>query len=341
MALKSTFQNAFIHNGFENLVSIDYGDGKSGTSASHVYDTPGTYTVTMYFSQPLQEIPAWAFVNTSISGIVIPASVTKLGESSLSTSVLKSVTFEQGSKLAMIDNSAFSLSAITAINLPSSVESIGDCVFGGCTNLEQVTVGANNKFGNHSGVVFCEKVENYFDIICVPTASSLEVFQAAGTHYNLRSGAIADCKNLKRIECAIKEIEHTNLVNCSELQYVNLEQVELIGSNCLCNNGALKEINFGSNKLKELVGIGSQNNSLEKVTIPSGVTKISSSFNGCSSLTYIYCSAVEPPTLESSFDEIPANAVIYVPADSFNKYSTAAGWSAFASKLQALQLQGD
>lgn len=81
--------------------------------------------------------------------------------------------------------------------------------------------------------------------------------------------------------------------------------------------------------------------SFTSVTIPSGVTSIGYwAFKECSGLASITCLATTPPSAViydewAAFDDTN-NCPIYVPAGSVNAYKTASGWSAYASRIQAI-----
>jgi len=74
------------------------------------------------------------------------------------------------------------------------------------------------------------------------------------------------------------------------------------------------------------------------VSIGSGVTSLgASSFSNLSSCDVFTCHAVVPPTFGSSaLGALKSTCIIKVPADSVAAYKAAAGWSAFASKIQAI-----
>ena len=82
---------------------------------------------------------------TALTAIEIPASVETIGVSAFSScSSLATVTFEKGSRLKTIngdaDSGAFAnCTALTAIEIPASVETIGESAFQGCSNLTTVT----------------------------------------------------------------------------------------------------------------------------------------------------------------------------------------------------------
>lgn len=81
--------------------------------------------------------------------------------------------------------------------------------------------------------------------------------------------------------------------------------------------------------------------SLTSVTIGSGVIRIHDyAFYGCSSLTGLTIYATTPPEMTDLMDghqfDNTNNCPIYVPAASVNAYKAAAGWSAYANRIQAI-----
>jgi len=82
-----------------------------------------------------------AFNNcTSLTEIIIPASVTSISSSAFSNcSNLTIVTFETGSQLTSIGYSAFNnCTSLTEIIIPTSVTYLGNEIFSGCTTLTSV-----------------------------------------------------------------------------------------------------------------------------------------------------------------------------------------------------------
>lgn len=67
------------------LLFIDYGDGQTGTSATHTYAETGEYNVTMLFESPIMEIGDWAFASCpSLIGVNLPQGLKSIGEVSFS-----------------------------------------------------------------------------------------------------------------------------------------------------------------------------------------------------------------------------------------------------------------
>ena len=80
----------------------------------------------------------------------------------------------------------------------------------------------------------------------------------------------------------------------------------------------------------------SQCRSLTSIDIPNSVTSIGAyAFGSCSSLASVTVNATTPPTLDSNvFDG--STCPIYVPAASVETYKSAANWSTYASRIQAI-----
>ena len=111
-----------------SIVSNDYKDGQ------------GVIT----FSGELTTIGDYAFRNTSITEVTIPASVTSIETWAFSDCEdLTSLTFADGSQLETIGESAFSGTALSGtLNLPASLISIGEAAFA-TTKITAVTIPAS------------------------------------------------------------------------------------------------------------------------------------------------------------------------------------------------------
>lgn len=86
---------------------------------------------------------------------------------------------------------------------------------------------------------------------------------------------------------------------------------------------------------------------LQTLTLPSSVASIADhAFDNCPSLARLNILAETPPTLEyysEGYDAIKtlmtdnANVVVYVPSTALTAYRSATGWSAYSSRIQAIQ----
>ena len=337
------------------LVGINYGDGTYGIDREHIYNKAGEYTIRYYFNEPITEIKGNAFWGVLHNSITIPKTVTAIGNMAFGYShLLRSVKFEQGSQLKTIGNAAFVYcSKLESLTIPASVESIGTCVFGGCKSLKSVYSGGS-KFRNDFRLL-TEWTDNYHYIVYVcPSAWNVENVQIGGATTTIRWGAFTYCNIIKNVDIWITDIEQVNFIYCDNLESIDLDRttsiandvlhdckslksldmplVKEIGTSSLCNNASLAYISFGCNELAKLKEVGSNCAKLNELWIPSGVTEISNSFNGCPALAEVYCKATTPPTLESSFDSLSADAKIYVPTSSTDIYKAA--WVEYAANIE-------
>jgi TPR repeat protein len=97
-----------------------------------------------------------------LTSIVIPSSVVVLGKCSFSTCTsLESVTFESGSRLERIDESAFHGCALKSIVIPSSVVVLGKESFSGCKSLESVTFESGSRLERIEEAMFADTRTNF------------------------------------------------------------------------------------------------------------------------------------------------------------------------------------
>ena len=87
--------------------------------------------------------------------IVIPASVTSIGDRAFRAASLTTITFEQGSQLTSIGRDAFwDATNLTSITIPASVTSIGDGAFLNATSLTTVTFEQGSQLTSIEEAVF-------------------------------------------------------------------------------------------------------------------------------------------------------------------------------------------
>ena len=126
-----------------------YLNSLTSDTSSPLYDTD--QNVSLYVNESLitdlvtpeeiTTIPSYAFRRLNISRVTIPESVTSIGEYAFSgCRGLTNVTFEEGSQLEIIGDSAFyNCDSLTSITIPSSVKSIVSYAFNHCSSLTNVT----------------------------------------------------------------------------------------------------------------------------------------------------------------------------------------------------------
>lgn len=114
----------------------------------------------------VETVGAGAFNSNKLASITIPNSVKIIDTSAFSSCQnLKTVTFEAGSKLENIGNTAFSgCSSLSNIEIPASVISIGSNAFTNCSGLTIVTFEADSKLASIADYAFmnCYSLKNVY-----------------------------------------------------------------------------------------------------------------------------------------------------------------------------------
>ncbi|MBQ8545463.1 MAG: leucine-rich repeat protein [Clostridia bacterium] len=266
------------------------------------------------------EIGACAFMGTQISTLHVPSTVTKIGyQVAENVTTLKSITFAENSQLTFIahrtfqgsglngdivipesvttiDYNAFASTVITSVTLPSTLETIGNSVFDGCTgltevtipdavttlgqaafkgcsNLKRVNISANSQISNKWISIFrgCTKLESVF-VPPLVTEIGYDNFW--------------DCTALTEITFSegLKNISGGNNFNtCTALEKIEFpNSLTNIGGSNFADCTSLKEIRFGNG----LVTLGDGNltlKKLEKVYLPASLTSIGAHILGYSS----------------------------------------------------------
>jgi hypothetical protein len=80
-----------------------------------------------------------------LSSICIPSSVQYIGAASFAGCDLQTLSFESGSTLSRIGESAFRNTSLSAIGIPSSVEVIGESAFADCRCPSVITFESDSK----------------------------------------------------------------------------------------------------------------------------------------------------------------------------------------------------
>ena len=240
----------------------------------------------------------------SLISIDIPANVETIGTAVFwGCSSLTTVTFEKGSQLKTIGGGssyygAFSYcTALTSIEIPASVETIGASAFKGCSSLATVTFENGSQLktiggGSYSSGAFSDCTA----LTSIEIPASVETIEAAafsgcsslatvtfengsqlktigGGSYS--SGAFSDCTALTSIEipASVETIEASAFKGCSSLATVTFE-----------NGSQLKTIEGGYPSS----GTFADCTALTSIEIPASVETIeAAAFKGCSSLATV------------------------------------------------------
>ena len=247
------------------------------------------------------------FYQSDLRSVVIPTNVTTVGYSAFKRcSSLTTVTFEKESQLKTIGGDyyygAFSdCTALTSIEIPASVETIGNTAFSDCSSLATVTFekGSRLKTIGNNAYYRCtsltsieipasvETIEKKAFMHCSSLATvtfekGSQLKTIAGDSYD---GAFSDCTALTSIEipASVETIEATAFKRCSKLATVTFEkgsQLKTIGG------GYSSSSHFGT--YSDYYGAFSDCSSLTSIEIPASVETIeATAFKRCSKLTTI------------------------------------------------------
>ena len=248
------------------------------------------------------------FVPYGITELCIPATVTSIS-SLRGNTMIQSVTFEEGSQLTSIGDSAFrGCSSLTSVAIPDSVTSIGDSAFSYCSSLTSVTIGKkvqsietnafvdspiksfeidaeNPYFSAVNGVIY-NKVKT--QIVCVSDGVTELCIPAT-----VKSISVNRNTNIQLVtfeaESQLTHISSQAFYYCSSLTSITIpDSVTSIGIFAFYGCSSLTSITIPDS----VTSIGDSAfrdcSSLTSITIPDGVTSIGmSAFSGCSSLTSI------------------------------------------------------
>lgn len=175
----------------------------------------------------------------NVSSVFIPATVLSIGDSAfIYCDALTTVTFAENSQLKSIERAAFWGSEqvyprFKEIQIPDSVETIGNGAFYDCRDLERITLpSALQKLSNST----------FYDC----TALSEVTFPASLK--TIEKSAFSGCRNLSEVElpASLKAIESSVFDGCSSLETVfydgSLEQWNQITANKDADNDADNDV---------------------------------------------------------------------------------------------------
>lgn len=285
---------AAAFKGCTNLTSVTFGRNSNLKIIKGGYDTH------------YEHINYGAFTDcTALKSIEIPASVEIIGVSAFfNCTQLQVVSFESNSKLKEIGGAcswephgAFSnCIALSAIEIPSTVTTIGVAAFYGCSNLQQITFEKPSMLNSLN-----EGGANSF---------------AMGHSY----GTFAKCISLTTIEipASIERLHNPMFSGCSNLTTISFEKgskLQYISSDISSAFAQLYKLTtFDASACTQLESIGKK------------------TFSNNPNLTSIIIGALIPPKCtEQAFGEMNPNCVLKVPSESLSAYKTADGWKTFSS----------
>ena len=256
------------------------------------------------YSNPLCNTHALYLNNSKITNLVIPNSVTEIG------------------------NYAFyNCSSLISINIPNSVTSIGKSAFEGCSGLTSININKNieniglNAFNNCPNISYVTINSNAILSKAYTSSSSLkDIFGNQVTNYvigdevtNISSYAFYKCTGLTSITIpsSVTNIGNNAFGECTNLSSVTINSNAIL-SKTYTSSSSLKDI-FGIQVTNYVIGDEVNNlgkyafygcSNIKSFTISNSVSTIGSyAFGGCTSLTSINIGSNVASIGESAFKD--------------------------------------
>lgn len=163
---------------------------------------------------------------------------------------LKTVEFEEGSKLKVIDDFVFEVSSVEEVTLPTGLVEIGDGAFEG-TNIKEITIPASVTTIGGAAFACCEKLATInFEKRRTSLAIGGDAFaQTAITSFDFEEimfdetfvpeNMFAHCPNLESVNLTeyMTDIDNCAFQYCPNLKDIDLKNVEYIDDGAFQNSG--------------------------------------------------------------------------------------------------------
>ena len=263
--------------------------------------------MTVYISEGVTELPRYTFYNAKIKAIVFEGTPTleTVGEKCFSSvKVLQSISLPE--TVREIGEKAFESSSLVSITLPEGVETVGEYAFASCSSLTALNIPSTvesisstviynspltSSFTELGGGRYLGGTVNPYLVLVGPdAAASAELSVNSGTKFIL-SSAFKNSTALTSVAIpdSVKVIEAETFYGCTALNSVSLGSgVENIKSNAFYGCTALNSVSLGSG-VKNIEDNAFRGCTLlEEISLPSGLESIGEyAFYGCAALKEI------------------------------------------------------
>lgn len=247
----------------------------------------------------------YALANSRFTSIVIPPSVTTIGETAFA-----------------------GCNQLTSITIPNSVTSLGDGIFSDCSSLTTIDLPASMRSIPAEAFLNCKALKT-FDISssikiiggrAFSGCTGIKTIDIPSSVANIGEGAFSGCSALTKITIppSVTSIEIAVFSDCYALT-----SVEIPASVTIIKNDAFKNCT-----------------ALTSIILPLSIQDLQpAAFNGCTALQSITILRPTPPSLfEINFSGVDkSTCILYVPYGSANLYASATGWKDFAHIVEMAQ----
>ncbi len=336
-SVKSISNSAF--RGCSNISNLTIGANVTSIGEYAFYGDTKLTAVTI--PQNVTSIGQYAFSNcVNLSNFTFTGNVSSIGTNALNTGCNIDVTFTDD--VTYIGSSMFSgNTTLRSINLPSTLKTINDSAFSGCTGLTNVTILQNSVITIGSNAFNgCTNLVN----ITIPEGV-----------VNINSSAFYNCKNLPSVTIpnSVTSIGQSAFENCTELTQVDIgEGVTYIAPYAFKSCTKLIYLNLGQNISNIDVQAFQGCTSLTKLVIPDSVRILGNTnwdswnnrpnstgpFYGCTQLTDITIGQNVETIGHYTFADCPHLTRITIPSK-----VTTIGWYIFSgdTSLKYVTIEGN
>lgn len=278
---------------FSANTEIKFGGGYTADSYGAIYlgDTlvlaPKVIPADFAIKEGTTAIEQYAFSGTTLAGnardtLTIPNSVTSLGEGVFALSAFKTVIFGNG--ITQIPAHTFDSAKITSFTVNSTITSIGDYAFAGCTSLLTLNFDGTSTLTSIGDYGFAQSglssltlpasvksigdycfaeseltsvnlvnLENMGDFAFV-SCENLETVVTGGALEKVSAFAFAFCPQLKNVTLGdgVKVLETYSFAVCQALETINLKNVTEVGEAAFFDDTSLVTVE----NLSSLISIG-------------------------------------------------------------------------------------
>lgn len=295
---------------------------------------------------------------SSLKAVELPAGITAISNSMFNRcSSLSEINIPES--VTLIDENAFRLcTSLTELFIPKNVDTIGNVMVFGCTSLQNITVDeANPYYIDIDGVVVTKDKTHLVaypgartDVYVMP--ESITDINGYVFNSNSNISGIVFSKNLKTIGMAafygcpgLTELDFPEtLESIGDMAFFtdsNIKSIKLPNRDITIGNNALSLTGISTLVFPEgitTIGIAGEGgfsimgmcNSMQWMSLPSTLTKMSPLGSSCNNMTVFYSFAVEPPVLVGA-NVVTLESTVKVPKGSAEAYASA--WSALYPNL--------
>ena len=238
----------FIYHMMPKLRDLDISDVNITTLPTRVFYNSKNIE-NLILSKTLSTIDTEAFYNSALKSVIVPNGVTTIEKCAFQNcSELKDVTFQEDSQLRTIEGgysygAFYGCTSLTSIEIPASVQTIGEAAFEACVKLATV------KFDKESRLETIDSRSFYScPITTIDIPASVEIIGAAAFSgctrlasvkfesnsqlktiaggYNPSDGAFYGCTSLTSIEipASVQTIGKAAFYNCPKLATVKFDK---------------------------------------------------------------------------------------------------------------------